>query len=352
MKDELTLKQVIISGYIWFRYLLKNWKYIVIGGILGASIGLAKSYFGKNKYKAEVTFVLEEGSSGGGLYEGIANQFGISLEGGSNRVFAGDNIIGLMNSKRMVESTLLRPVPFNNRQITLAELYIQTYDLRSTWETKPFLKDVDYPVGVKRNELSLREDSIIGVLHSLIIGGHLQVSKVNEKMSVISVVCTSNEQVFSKYFVEYLVDEVSRFYIQTKTKKMQSNLNLLQSKADSVRLELNNALRGRASIADRNQFMVRQSAAVSGVKKEIDVQVLSTMYIELIKNLEITRLSLLRETPLVQIIDSPTFPLSRMKFRKLHGVLYGGLLGGFFVCSILISILLIKKNFKKDDFRL
>jgi hypothetical protein len=302
-------------------------------------------------YKAEVIFVLDEGSNNMSAYEGIANQFGISLGSGNSNAFSGDNIIGLMNTKRMIEGVLLRDVEYLGNKTSLADLFIEMNDFKKNWDSKTYLKGISYPIGLTKEKLSLQQDSILGVLFKLIISDNLSVSKVSDKMSLISVNCTSSNQIFSKFFVEYLVEEVSRFYIKSKTQKIQSNLNILQNKADSVKNELNSAIYGRANLSDQNKYMVRQSAGVSGIKKEIDVQVLSTMYVELVKNLEITRLSLLRETPLIQIIDQPSLPLKKMKFRKIHGILYGGFLGIFIMAFVLICILLIKENFKKDDFK-
>ena len=57
---------------------------------------------------------------------------------------------------------------------------------------------------------------------------------------------------------------------------------------------------------------------------------------ELVKNLELAKLALRRETPLIQVIDKPIFPLAIDRFGKLKGLLLGGIL---FV--VLISIYLI-----------
>ena len=45
------------------------------------------------------------------------------------------------------------------------------------------------------------------------------------------------------------------------------------------------------------------------------VQVLNTMYLELIKNLELSKLTLLKETPIIEVMDGPVLPLEDKKIK-------------------------------------
>ena len=67
------------------------------------------------------------------------------------------------------------------------------------------------------------------------------------------------------------------------------------------------------------------------------VQMLGTLYGELVKNLEFAKLTLMREEPLVQIIDQPILPLPITRLGKLKAMLIGGFLFGFlFLLYLLI----------------
>ena len=44
-----------------------------------------------------------------------------------------------------------------------------------------------------------------------------------------------------------------------------------------------------------------------------NVEVLNTMYLELVKNIEVSKLTLLNQTPIIQVIDKPILPLEDTK---------------------------------------
>jgi hypothetical protein len=121
--------------------------------------------------------------------------------------------------------------------------------------------------------------------------------------------------------------------------------------ADSVRNELNRGLVGVASSND-NTFGLNPALMVkkvSGTKKQIDVQMNSVILAELVKNAELARVSLLNETPLIQVLDKPRYPLDEKKFRKLYGLIIGGFLGGILILGILFLNFKLLKNFNETE---
>jgi uncharacterized protein involved in exopolysaccharide biosynthesis len=59
------------------------------------------------------------------------------------------------------------------------------------------------------------------------------------------------------------------------------------------------------------------------------VEVLNAMYLEIVKNLELSKLTLLNQTPIIQIIDKPILPLEEEFKSKTTLGLLGAFLGGF-----------------------
>jgi hypothetical protein len=116
------------------------------------------------------------------------------------------------------------------------------------------------------------------------------------------------------------------------------NVAILQKQTDSVRIELNAAILGVASTIDNNPNpnMSRQALRVPSQRRQVDVQANTAILQELIKNLEMAKVALRNETPLIQIIDRPIIPLKKDRVSKRNSLLTGGFLSGFIVLAYLI----------------
>jgi uncharacterized protein involved in exopolysaccharide biosynthesis len=65
---------------------------------------------------------------------------------------------------------------------------------------------------------------------------------------------------------------------------------------------------------------------------------------EIIKNLEISKISLLNQTPIFNIIDKPILPLQKNQVGLFFAVIMSGLLGSFLLSCLLIIRKLINDN--------
>jgi uncharacterized protein involved in exopolysaccharide biosynthesis len=77
-------------------------------------------------------------------------------------------------------------------------------------------------------------------------------------------------------------------------------------------------------------------------KRQVDVQANTAILTELVKQTELAKVTLRKETPLIQVIDRPILPLPKEKFGKAKGIVLGVILAGFFIFLGLI----IKRIFK------
>lgn len=336
--DEISLKELILKLQDWWRYLLGKWVLIVIFGFAGAGLGLLFSMFSKQRYMGELTFVLEDSKQGGlGAYSGLASQFGIDLGGGSGSgLFEGDNIMEFLRSRFILEKTLLTPIEINGEKKTLVNWYIESGEMRRKLDENPRLKGINYPVGQERARFSLLQDSLLNMIRKHLLEKELEITKPDKKLSFIKVTTTTENELFAKVFTERLVAEASDFYTYTKTKRSKTNVDKLQAIADSLQDLLNQKTYTLAAVQDVNLNPVRQAAGVKGELVARDKLMLQTMYTEVIKNLELSKLTMVQETPIVQVVDTPILPLEKKRFGKLKGLVLGGFLGGFLIVSILV----------------
>jgi hypothetical protein len=348
--DEISLKELILKIKEWFIFLKSKWKTIFLAGIIGGFIGLTIAWFEKPTYKATLTFAMEEDKGGGGALNGalgLASSFGIDLGStGGGGAFAASNLAELMKSRLIVEKVLLSPILINGKTITLADYYLNINELRKTWVQKPYLKNIQFLPGDDRSKYTLQKDSILQQIHkNLIDKDHLSIMQKDKKVTILSIEVTSIDEQFSKLFCESIAKETSDFYIETKSKKARLNVNVLQKQVDSVRSELNGAITGVAAETD-NVYNLNPAFNIKGAaskKKQIDVQANTAILTNLVVQLELAKITLRKETPLIQLIDSPILPLVKQKFGKLRSLILAGFLAGFFTVLYLILRQLVKK---------
>jgi hypothetical protein len=346
-KDEISLKELIQKGKEWFDYLLSQWKIIVLAGFIGAVLGLTYSFTKKPVYTATLSFALEDEKSGGGLGGalGLASSFGFDLGGSGGSIFTGSNLTELFKSRKMVEQTLLMPVVVEGKAISLAEMYIQNAKWRESWEKNPKFKTIQFLPNPERKYFTRVHDSILGVIYNSLSKGSLTVGQKDKKVSIISIDVTSNNELFAKYFCEALARNVGQFYVATKTKKARANMAILQKQTDSIRAELNSAITGVA-VANDNTFNLNPALNVRrtpSARRQVDVQANTAILTELVKQAEMAKVTLRKETPLIQVIDRPILPLAKERFGKAKGIVMGGFLVGFLVGLGLI----VKRIFKQ-----
>lgn len=338
--DEISLKELIQKVKEWFDYLLYEWKIIVLAGFIGALLGLAYSFSKKPTYTASLSFALEDEKSGGGLGSalGLASSLGLDLGGGGGSIFTGSNLTELFKSRSMVEQTLLNPVEVEGKTISLAEMYIKNNEWREKWVENPKFKNIQFLPNTNRNNFTRVHDSILGVIYNDLSKTALSVGQRDKKIAIVNIDVVSGNELFSKFFCEALAKQVSDFYVDTKSKKSRENMLVLERQTDSIRRELNGAITGVA-VANDNTFGLNPAMNVRrapSARRQVDVQANTAILTELVKQTELAKVTLRKETPLIQIIDSPILPLKMEKFGKAKGIVLGGFLAVFFSVLILI----------------
>ena len=345
--NEISLKELIQKTREWIAYLKTQLKLIIGIAAIGGIFGIVYASFVKPTYSATTTFVLEEDKGGGGLGGalGLASSFGLDLGGCGGGLFSSTNIIELMKSRFVVEKTLLNSVQVAGKEISLADYYIQINELREDWSKNPALTNISFPVNTDRTKFSLQQDSILETISSEIKKNNLSILQKDKKVIIISLTVKTENEIFSKLFCEQLLKETSDFYIETKSKKSRLNVDILQKQADSIRNELNSAITGVAIESD-NVYNLNPAYNVKSSpsrRRQVDVQANTAILTQLVAQLELSKVSLRKETPLVQLIDRPILPLEKDKLGRLKSMIIGSFLAGFFTILYLVFAQLYRK---------
>lgn len=346
--DKITFRELIHRGEAWLKFFSTKRKVIILAVILGAVLGLVASWLKKPTYTANTTFVLEDSSgSGVGGLSGLASLAGINLGslGSSSGLFQGDNIIELYRSDNMLIQSLLSPsAELQGKR--LVERYIEFHELEEKWGDKVNFDALDF--SRSRSSFSVEQDSVMKELAKLIRENELGVEKPDRKLSIIKVAVTSKDEKFAKAYNEALVENVNAFYFETKTKKTSENLSILQTQADSMRSLLDASLAEYAGLQDErpNPNPLMQRAGVGAKSKQVDIQVATAAYAEIVKNLEIAKINHRNSSPLIQIIDKPRFPLEKSELKWYVGIIVGGAIAFVLVIFYLYITRLYQANIR------
>jgi len=342
--SEISLKELIATGKKWLFFLVSEWKIVILAGIIGGCLGVTYSVFKKPIYTAKLSFALEDEKTGGGIGNalGLATSLGLDVGGEGGGIFTGSNLAELFKSRSMVEQTLLTPVKVDGELISLAEMYIQNNNWRKKWEGDDKFKSLQFLPNNKRVGFTRVHDSILGKIYENLSKGGLNVGQKDKKVAIITIDVSSKNELFAKYFCEALAKQVGKFYVETKSKKARLNMDILERQTDSVRRELNGAITGVA-VANDNTFNLNPALNVRrtpSARRQVDVQANTAILTELVKQAELAKVALRKETPLIQIIDTPILPLA----KEHLGILKGLIIGAFIAIFLTAGFLVLKKT--------
>ena len=327
-----------------YSYLFKKWWLFLCVGLIAGLCGFFYAALQKPVYKSRLTFALDEGGSGGAIggFASLASQFGLNVGGGKD-VFAGENIIEILKSRRMLERVLLSADSFENKSFTLIEYYLNISGKRTL---KNKLATIHFPLGQPRSAFTYVQDSVLKNVYKELVSQFVQANKPDRKLNIFEVNVTSRSEKFSKIFTERLVNETNQFYVEIRTKKAKGTLDALESRVAAMKGNLTSSIRGRAAVQDENVNTAFAAGQVPVIQQQTNIQAYSGAYSEMFKNLEIARFQYLNDIPLLQIIDAADYPMEKIKMGKL---LTSFLFAFFFELLLFIFVWFRWENIKNVD---
>ncbi|MDO6430410.1 Wzz/FepE/Etk N-terminal domain-containing protein [Flavitalea sp. BT771] len=330
--QEFSPRRFILQVQGLGRYILSKWLIILavalVFGIAGAAYALTK----KPQYVAEMTFVLDEEatqSPKSGISQ-LSEELGLGSDAGS--VFSSPtNIAELMMSRLLIEKTLRSTVNVEGKNVLLADFFLDSLDYREKWMKKSRFYHLDFLAKKTDKQEALFGNGIMRSMYETLIDRNLKIDKKGKGTTIISVLCTSTHELFSKFFLEELMHTVTQYYIEKKTERAKMNVDFIQQRTDSIRHAYNIALYGRAEFADAFFNPNRQLPMVTRERQQTDIQILRASYIELTRSLESAKTALMRDTPLIQYLDQPVLPLKVLRSSWIKFALIGFFLGALLV---------------------
>ena len=339
--NEFSIKYFINRLKEFFNFLVNLKIQIFFTTISVVFFTISYNYIMPPTYYAQTSFVLDNDSSDGmGEISSIASLAGINPSSfiNASSLFQIDNIQDLYRSDAMLKKTLLSQGFFNKKENLLINRLGEIEKKISKWN----LNNITFDNNLKLNR---SHDSIIKKVIKKIREKNLIVSKPSRKTTILNISFNHKNEEFAKIFNEKLVLNVNNFYIKSKSFKTGLNLNILQKESDSVRLVLNNSIQILAALDEGlpNLNPLLKTLRTPYQKALVDVQANTAIFEELVKQLELAKVSHRNSTPLIQVIDSPIYPLENSKWKLLETLLYGLTLGLFLSVIFNLIFSLLKK---------
>ncbi len=343
MEEGFNFKKLVQKLVEIKNLLLSKWKvlllFITIGGLVGGAIG----YFSTLRFTA-TSSVLIGGSRGGvGGALKMAQSLGLgSIGGGDAMAFNTDNAKEIITSKRIITNALLSEIEVDKKKDKLVNFYIEWFGLRKKWqESKKGLENFKF-TSQKAFHLTFKEDSIIQGIYNSLIGKNLLVTG-DLKTSIVEMKVVSEKEIFAYHFSQELLKSVGHFYIDESVAKERKSFENMQQKTDSIYSELLSKERTLAVLKDNSFRTQKLQGMVSQYQLQREVEILNVLYASAVKNLEMTKVSLMEKQPVFQVIDEPVLPLVKKKTPTVQTAIIVSVLFAFFY----IVVLLIKGAIRK-----
>ena len=318
----------IIFDFI--KYAKRKYKILIFSLLFGISIAFILILNQKKIYIANFSFSIDEEKGGlgslGGSALGLASQFGFDANVSGGGAFASTNIAEILKSDRIINAALQKDITLKNKNITLYDLYVVNNNLEKSITQ----------IGIRR----LKKQVIKSLKDEIIV------NQKDKKISIWTLKISSYDSNFAKYFSESLIDETSIFYIKTKSKKAQLNVELLQKQSDSVRQILFNSISNAAKSSDQvyNLNSSFNTGRIPTLQYQTYISANTEILKQLVGNLELAKINLRKETPLIQVIDFPEFPLEEIQFSKFIILVFSVFISLFITLSYLFIFFIVKRN--------
>jgi uncharacterized protein involved in exopolysaccharide biosynthesis len=312
----------------YFTFLKRKKKLIILLLTTSVISSIIYWYIQPDKYSSNSTFLIADQKASNSNVANIATQFGFDLTsmiGGDANMFYGDNVFDILKSNTIIENALNSKYNSNiNENTTLLTLYKASKDYSTNY--------LDYILDTQYNDIvnKIKKNQIF-------------IDRTNKKSSIISLTIVSSDPNFSYNFNKELINKTTELYKKLKVGNLGSNITRLEKKADSIQKILNKRSYQSAQL---KTIDLNSAYKVESVPEEISDRekiILSSLYTEIIKNIESLRINLMIQTPIFEVLDKPSFPVKNEK-PIIFYYLFNGLLIGLLLIGAIFLYPFIKQN--------
>ncbi|HRI61529.1 MAG TPA: hypothetical protein PK228_17445 [Saprospiraceae bacterium] len=340
-ETELTLRDIIAKMREYGAEFRRSWRILAITCLPFLIWQGYMWYTTKPTYQTKLTFMVDEDNgTGGGFLSSLLGGIGLS-DGGDNN----DKILELARSMRIIRQALFQKAEIDGKTDFLANHFIRLQNLHEEdWSKKPknpgqaslkgFLFTRD---SVER--FTRLENAAFKSLYGMLTGSEeyrpLFSARDNADSGVMTLSLTTRSEALTIALLRAIFEQLSDFYINASTEKQQETYEIIRAKSDSLRRLLTGTEFRAAQFKEENNLLLRPTDQLPSERLSRDKAMLTLMYGEAVKNLELADFALRNKVPYIQAIDLPIPPLVGTPYGKKQalglGLGLGLVLGSLFV---------------------
>lgn len=346
-EQELTLKDLILKIQEYWSVLWKNKFKLIIAGLIGGLLMMASVWKSYEKYEAELSFSLNDEEGSGFSFGGVLGSIGLpGMAAGESNL---EKILEFSKTRRIAQASIFERIQISGNEDFLANHIINNLDSLDLWERKKWLRSIDPKKSLKGFKFTQdsvpafksKDQSAFKRVYQRLNGSEdmsgIVQTDYNENTGIMYLKAKTSDPLLSIEICNTVFKSLSDFYIKQSIEKQEVTYNVVKEKTDSIKNALYGAQIQLAQFKDANRGLFKNRDNVKEVRLMGEVQKLTNMYAEAVKNLEMSDFAIKNKRPYITVIDAPMMPLQGLKKSKLKYLVLGGLLGGFLAALYYIS---------------
>ncbi len=345
---EISFSKIISRLKLTWKLFLRKWWILLIASLLGAGTGWFYCYWKGTTYVANCSYTVQGQSASSSLLSSalsLASSLGISTKGGGPSSYDNNFFANLMESRKIVKESLLEKESVDGKKDQFANFYIKMYGYEDDWKGDKRLDGFKFK-HTTLTTITRFEDSVLNFIYDKVISDNFLV-KFDDSEPFNTANFTSKSFDFSSKIMKHILDNTSSHYLKEMYVLNDNNLRLAQKRLDSIANAIRLLDQKVAKLKDNSSSTIRQSGLVDLNAAIRDQNLLTVQYSSAVNNFELAKVSLMTQSPVLDIIDDPLFSTDTNTPRIILIICVGA-----FLFFIITAGFLMVSNFVKESVKL
>ena len=311
--EEIRISDLILNIRSYFVYLARRWWLIGLIAIGCSALGFLYAWIQDEDYITNATYIIDSDATSNSFMSSLMSLAGtIGLGGGgSSEGFTNELLHGIIQSRRVIKGAMLEKRVIDGKFEPMGNSLIRLYPDWAEEENVPM--DFVFPHD-SLNRITPREDSVLELLFLKVREDHMSVS-YDEVTALNTLTVRSLSRDLSVNLTNYVLEEASRFFIESSVQKEAQSLKIARHQFDSLTGVLQAKERRLANLTDQAGYNQLATNLLEQGRLMRDIEMMSLMYAEAYGLLRTAQTSLRDKKPIIEVVDQPQFATTKEEVK-------------------------------------